>query len=141
MVEHAFTSEERSLADEALDLHRRYRGTIETTGKIPLKDEHTLLVIASPGVAIPVREIMKSPLKVWELTTKGNLVAVVTDGSAVLGLGNIGPEAALPVMEGKCVLFKTLAGVEAMPVCLGTQDTEEIIAIVKALEPSLGGVN
>jgi malate dehydrogenase (oxaloacetate-decarboxylating) len=78
---------------------------------------------------------------VWEYTTKGNLVAVVTDGSAVLGLGNIGPEAALPVMEGKCVLFKTLAGVEAMPICLGTQDTEEIIAIVKALEPTLGGVN
>ncbi|MEK7283851.1 MAG: malic enzyme-like NAD(P)-binding protein, partial [Acidobacteriota bacterium] len=141
LVEHAFTSEERSLADEALDLHRRYRGTIETISKIPLKDEHTLLIISSPGVAVPVREIMKSPLKVWEYTTKGNLVAVVTDGSAVLGLGNIGPEAALPVMEGKCVLFKTLAGVEAMPICLGTQDTEEIIAIVKSLEPSLGGVN
>jgi malate dehydrogenase (oxaloacetate-decarboxylating) len=141
LVEHGFSSEEKSLGDEALDLHRRYRGTIETTGKIPLKDEHTLMIIASPGVAVPVREIMKSPLKVWEYTTKGNLVAVVTDGSAVLGLGNIGPEAALPVMEGKCVLFKTLAGVEAMPICLGTQDTEEIISIVKALEPSLGGVN
>jgi malate dehydrogenase (oxaloacetate-decarboxylating) len=139
--EHGFSSEEKSLGDEALDLHRRYRGTIETVGKIPLKDEHTLMIIASPGVAVPVREIMKSPLKVWEYTTKGNLVAVVTDGSAVLGLGNIGPEAALPVMEGKCVLFKTLAGVEAMPICLGTQDTEEIISIVKALEPSLGGVN
>ncbi len=141
LVEHGFNSEERSLGDEALDLHRRYRGAIETTSKIPLKDEHTLLVIATPGVAVPVREIMKSPLNVWEYTSKGNLVAVVTDGSAVLGLGNIGPEAGLPVMEGKCVLFKTLAGIEAMPICLGTQDTEEIIAIVKAMEPSLGGVN
>ncbi len=141
LAEHGFTSEVRSLADEALELHRRYRGAIETASKIPLKDEHTLLIIATPGVAVPVREIMKSPLNVWEYTTKGNLVAVVTDGSAVLGLGNIGPEAALPVMEGKCVLFKTLAGIEAMPICLGTQDTEEIIAIVKAMEPSLGGVN
>src|SRR5438093_753870 len=119
LVEHGFTSEERSLGDEALELHRRYRGAIETGSKIPLKDEHTLLIIASPGVAVPVREIMKSPLNVWEYTTKGNLVAVVTDGSAVLGLGNIGPEAALPVMEGKCVLFKTLAGIEAMPICHG----------------------
>ncbi len=141
LIDHAFTSETRSLADEALELHRRYRGAIEIVSKIPLKDEHTLLIIANPGVGVPVAEIIKSPLKVWEYTTKGNLVAVITDGSAVLGLGNIGPEAALPVMEGKCVLFKTLAGVEAIPICLGTQDTEEIIAIVKSLEPSLGGVN
>ncbi|MGH9749964.1 MAG: NAD(P)-dependent malic enzyme [Candidatus Polarisedimenticolia bacterium] len=141
MVDHTFSSERRSLGDEALELHRRYRGAIEVRSKIPVKDEHTLLVIASPGVACPVQEIIKDPMKVWEYTTKGNLVAVVTDGSAVLGLGNIGPEAALPVMEGKCVLFKTFAGIEAMPICLGTQDTEEIIAIVKALEPSLGGVN
>jgi len=141
LVDHAFTSDARSLADEALDLHRRYRGAIEITSKIPLKDEHTLLIIANPGVGAPVREIIRSPIRVWEYATKGNLVAVVTDGSAVLGLGNIGPEAAMPVMEGKCVLFKTLAGVEAMPICLGTQDTEEIIAIVKSLEPSLGGVN
>ena len=141
LVDHVFTSETRSLGDEALELHRRYRGAIEIVSKFPLKDEHTLLIIANPGVGVPVAEIIKSPLKVWEYTTKGNLVAVVTDGSAVLGLGNIGPEAALPVMEGKCVLFKTLAGVEAIPICLGTQDTEEIIAIVKSLEPSLGGVN
>ena len=141
LIDHAFTSEARSLGDEALELHRRYRGAIEVRSKIPVKDEHTLLVIATPGVALPVREIMKDPLKVWEYTTKGNLVAVVSDGSAVLGLGNIGPEAALPVMEGKCVLFKTFAGVEAMPICLGTQDSDEIVAIVKALEPSLGGVN
>jgi malate dehydrogenase (oxaloacetate-decarboxylating) len=141
LVDHAFSSEARSLGDEALELHRRYRGAIEVRSKIPIKDEHTLLVIASPGVACPVQEIMRSPIKVWEYTAKGNLVAVVTDGSAVLGLGNIGPEAALPVMEGKCVLFKTFAGVEAMPICLGTQDSDEIVAIVKSLEPSLGGVN
>jgi len=141
LIDHAFTSEARSLADEALELHRRYHGAIEIVSKIPLKDEHTLLIIANPGVGVPVAEIIKTPLKVWEYTTKGNLVAVITDGSAVLGLGNIGPEAALPVMEGKCVLFKTLAGIEAFPICLGTQDTEEIIAIVKSLEPSLGGVN
>ncbi len=141
LVDRAFSSDAKSLADESLELHRRYRGAIEVVSKIPLKDEHTLLVIANPGVAVPVREIIKSPLRVWEYTSKGNLVAVITDGSAVLGLGNIGPEAALPVMEGKCVLFKTLAGIEAIPICLGTQDTEEIIAIVKSLEPSLGGVN
>ena len=141
LVDHAFSSEAKSLGDEALELHRRYRGAIEVTSKIPLKDEHTLLIIANPGVGVPVREIIKSPLRVWEYTSKGNLVAVITDGSAVLGLGNIGPEAALPVMEGKCVLFKTLAGIEAIPICLGTQDAEEIIAMVKSLEPSLGGVN
>ena len=141
LVDHAFSSEQKSLGDEALELHRRYRGAIEIQSKIPVKDEHTLLIISNPGVAAPVEEIVKDPLKVWEYTTKGNLVAVVTDGSAVLGLGNIGPEAALPVMEGKCVLFKTFAGIEAIPICLGTQDTEEIISLVKALEPSLGGVN
>jgi malate dehydrogenase (oxaloacetate-decarboxylating) len=141
LADHAAARTDRSLGDRALDLHRRYRGVIEIVSKIPVKDEHTLLIIASPGVACPVREILKSPLSVWDYTTKGNLVAVVTDGSAVLGLGNIGPEAALPVMEGKCVLFKTFGGVEAIPICLGTQDTEEIISIVKALEPSLGGVN
>ena len=141
LCDHAYSGGAKSLGDEALELHRRYRGAIEVVSKIPLKDEHTLLIIANPGVSVPVREIVKSPLRVWEYTSKGNLVAVITDGSAVLGLGNIGPEAALPVMEGKCVLFKTLAGIEAMPICLGTQDTEEIIAMVKSLEPSLGGVN
>ena len=141
LCDHAYSGGAKSLGDEALELHRRYRGAIEVVSKIPLKDEHTLLIIANPGVSVPVREIIKSPLRVWEYTSKGNLVAVITDGSAVLGLGNIGPEAALPVMEGKCVLFKTLAGIEAIPICLGTQDPEEIIAIVKSLEPSLGGVN
>ena len=141
LVDHTFTSDKKSLQDEAMELRRRYHGAIEVVSKFPLKDEHTLLVMASPGVACPVREIMKDRQKVWEYTTKGNLVAVITDGSAVLGLGNIGATAALPVMEGKCVLFKTFGGVEAMPICLGTQDTEEIIDIVKALEPGLGGIN
>jgi malate dehydrogenase (oxaloacetate-decarboxylating) len=141
LVEGDFGDETRTLAEESLELHRRYRGVIEIVSKLPVKDEHTLLVIATPGVAAPVQEIMRNPVKVWEYTTKGNLVAVITDGSAVLGLGNIGPEAALPVMEGKCVLFKTLAGIEAIPICLGTQDSDEIVSIVKALEPSIGGVN
>ncbi len=141
LVDHTFTSEEKTLQDEALELRRRYHGAIEIVSKFPLKDEHTLLVMASPGVACPVQEIMREPIRVWEYTSKGNLVAVITDGSAVLGLGNIGAAAALPVMEGKCVLFKTFGGVEAMPICLGTQDTGEIIEIVKAMEPSLGGVN
>jgi malate dehydrogenase (oxaloacetate-decarboxylating) len=141
LIDHTFTSEHKTLQDEALELRRRYHGAIEVVSKFPLKDEHTLLVIASPGVACPVREIMKDPLKVWEYTSKGNLVAVITDGSAVLGLGDIGAAAALPVMEGKCVLFKTFAGIEAIPICLGTQDTDEIIELVEALEPFLGGVN
>jgi malate dehydrogenase (oxaloacetate-decarboxylating) len=141
LSDRSFSRREQGAADEALELHRRYRGAIEIASKVPLKDEHTLMIIASPGVAVPVREIMREPDRVWEYTSKGNLVAVVTDGSAVLGLGNIGPAAALPVMEGKCVLFKTFAGIEAIPLCLGTQDTERLIAIIKALEPSLGGVN
>ena len=141
LIDHAFSAEDKSLQEEALELRRRYHGAIEVVSKVPLKDEHTLLVIASPGVAFPVQEIMKDPLRVWEYTTKGNLVAVVTDGSAVLGLGNIGPAAALPVMEGKCVLFKTFSGIEAIPICLDTQDPGEIVDLVKALEPTLGGVN
>lgn len=130
----------RTLGDEALDLHRRYRGAISVTSKVPLKDEVTLGVIASPGVAAPVREILRDPLSVWDYTVKGNLVAVVTDGSAILNLGNIGPLAALPVIEGKCVLLKTLAGIEAMPLAVEAREPGEIVALVRALAPSLGGV-
>jgi malate dehydrogenase (oxaloacetate-decarboxylating) len=130
----------RSLGDEALDLHRRYRGALAIAGKLPLKDEMTLGVIASPGVAAPVREILRDPMNVWDYTAKGNLVAVVTDGSAVLSFGNIGPLAALPVIEGKCVLLKTLAGIEAMPLCIEAREPIEVVALVRALSPSLGGV-
>jgi malate dehydrogenase (oxaloacetate-decarboxylating) len=133
-------SQPRTLGDEALDLHRRYRGAISVTSKVPLKDEVTLGVIASPGVAAPVREILRDPPSVWNYTVKGNLVAVVTDGSAILNLGNIGPLAALPVIEGKCVLLKTLAGIEAMPLAVESREPGEIVALVRALAPSLGGV-
>ena len=130
----------RTLGDEALELHRRYRGAISVASKLPLKDEVTLGIIASPGVAVPVREILRDPFNVWEYTVKGNLVAVVTDGTAVLGLGAIGPLAALPVIEGKCVLLKTLAGIEAMPLCLDTRDPVAIVELLKSLSPTLGGV-
>jgi len=132
-------SQPRTLGDEALDLHRRYRGALSVSSKLPLKDEVTLGVIASPGVAAPVLEILRDPLNVWEYTVKGNLVAVVTDGSAILNLGNIGPLAALPVIEGKCVLLKTLAGIEAMPLCVESREPGEIVALVRALAPCLGG--
>jgi malate dehydrogenase (oxaloacetate-decarboxylating) len=133
-------SQPRTLGEEALDLHRRYHGALSVTSKLPLKDEVTLGVIASPGVAAPVREILRDPLNVWEYTVKGNLVAVVTDGSAILDLGAVGPLAALPVIEGKCVLLKTLAGIEAMPLCVDSREPGEIVSLVRSLGPSLGGV-
>ena len=133
-------SQPRTLGEEALDLHRRYRGALSVASKLPLKDEVTLGVIASPGVAAPVREILRDPLNVWEYTVKGNLVAVVTDGSAILDLGAVGPLAALPVIEGKCVLLKTLAGIEAMPLCVESREPGEIVSLVRSLSPSLGGV-
>ena len=139
-VRPAERSTPRMPGDEAFDLHRRYRGALSVSGKLPLKDEMTLGIIASPGVAVVVREILRDPLSVWDYTVKGNLVAVVTDGSAVLNLGNIGPLAALPVIEGKCVLLKTLAGIEAMPLCIDARDPAQIIDLVRALSPSLGGV-
>ncbi|MBI3079181.1 MAG: NADP-dependent malic enzyme [Deltaproteobacteria bacterium] len=131
-----------SLEEEALDLHRRYRGKIEVGSTIPIRDAEVLgLVYLPPGVSRPVEEIVADPQKVFKLTIKGNFVAVVSDGSAVLGLGNIGARAALPVMEGKAVLFKTFGGVEAFPICLGTQDPDEIVEVVKAIAPVFGGIN
>ncbi len=137
----AYRSVERTLGDEALDLHRRYRGTIAVTSKVPLKDERTLGLIATPGVSYPVRAIINDPSTVWDYTTRGNLVAVVTDGSALLGRGGFGAEAALPAMEGKCVLYKTLAGVEAFPICLAVENVDDFVSMVKAIEPSFGAVN
>jgi malate dehydrogenase (oxaloacetate-decarboxylating) len=137
----SYRSVERTLGDEALELHRRYRGTIEVASKVPLKDERALGLIATPGVAYPVREILRHPETVWDYTTKGNLIAVVTDGSALLGRGGFGAEAALPAMEGKCVLYKTLAGVDAFPLCLAVQDVDQFVSMVKAIEPSVGAVN
>lgn len=125
----------------ALELHRIHKGKIEIQSKVPVNNLDDLSLAYTPGVAQPCQEIFQNPSLVYEYTTKGNMVAIVTDGSAVLGLGNIGPEAALPVMEGKAVLFKRFAGVDAFPVCLKTQDVEEIVRTVKLLEPVFGGIN
>ncbi len=125
----------------SIEAHRKARGKISIESKMPLETVDDLSIAYSPGVAEPCREIAADVEKVYEYTSKGNLVAVISDGSAVLGLGNIGPEAALPVMEGKAVLFKKFAGVDAIPIVLSTQDTEEIITAVKAIAPTFGGIN
>ena len=130
-----------SLQDEALEFHREKIGKIEVKSKVQVENKKDLSLAYTPGVAEPCKEIHKNKDAVYTYTAKGNMVAVVTDGSAVLGLGDIGPEAALPVMEGKAVLFKAFAGVDAFPICLGTKDTDEIVKTVKLLEPTFGGIN
>lgn len=129
------------LKTDSLNLHRRHQGKLEIRSKVAVENERDLSLAYSPGVAAPCREIHADPSKVHDYTMKGNTVAVITDGTAVLGLGNIGPQAALPVMEGKALLFKEFAGVDAFPICLDTTDAEEIIRTVKLLEPGFGGVN
>ncbi|MEJ8546984.1 NAD(P)-dependent malic enzyme [Brevibacillus borstelensis] len=129
------------LREEALELHRKHQGKLEAVTKVPVRNARDLSLAYSPGVAEPCKEIFDDPAKVYEYTMKGNLVAVVSDGTAVLGLGNIGPEAAMPVMEGKAVLFKSFAGVDAFPICLNTTDVDKIVETVKMLEPTFGGVN
>ncbi len=134
--------EHKTFREEALELRRRHGGVLEIRSKIPIRDHHILNVLYVPPAALtPARVIRDDPAKVTELTSKGNLVAIVTDGSAVLGLGDIGPRAALPVMEGKAVLFQSLAGVEAFPICLAARDPDEIVRIVSAIAPSFGGIN
>ncbi len=128
-------------AKEALKKHREWKGKVEVTSKPELKTKDDLAVAYTPGVAAPCLEIEKNPETVYDYTMKGNTIAVVSDGSAVLGLGNIGAEASLPVMEGKCVLFKELGGVNAFPIVVNTQDVDEIVRVVSALEPGLGGIN
>ena len=130
-----------TLREEALHMHRINKGKLESKSKVPVRNAKDLSLAYSPGVAEPCKDIYEKPESVYEYTMKGNMVAVVTDGTAVLGLGNIGPEAALPVMEGKSVLFKSFAGVDAFPICLNTTDVEKIIETVKLLEPTFGGVN
>jgi malate dehydrogenase (oxaloacetate-decarboxylating) len=131
-----------TVAEESLELHDRFQGLLEIQSKLPIKDEYVLKVFyLVPEAMEPSRLIYDDPAQVFELTSRGNLVGVVSDGSAVLGLGNIGARAALPVMEGKAILFHTFAGVEAFPICLNTQDADEIIDIVKRLEPTFGGIN
>lgn len=126
----------------ALDLHKRYQGTMEMTTHVPLEDQDTYnMVYSAPNSSAPCKMIQDNPSLVYDLTLKNNLVGIVTDGSAVLGLGNIGPAAGLPVMEGKAVLFKTFGGVEGFPICVRTQETDEIIAAVKRIAPVFGGIN
>ena len=117
------------------------KGKLEIKSKVQVQNAEDLSLAYSPGVAEPCKAIYDKPETVYDYTMKGNMVAVVTDGTAVLGLGNIGPEAALPVMEGKAVLFKSFAGVDAFPICLGTTDVDKIVETVKLLEPTFGGVN
>lgn len=128
-------------SEKALFLHKKWQGKLETCAKSPVKNREDLALAYTPGVAEPCKEIAKDPDLAYTYTMKANTVAVVSDGSAVLGLGNIGPLAAMPVMEGKCVLFKEFGDVNAVPICLDTQDTEEIIKAVTWLAPGFGGIN
>lgn len=127
--------------EKALELHAKLQGKLETVSKTPVRTREYLALVYTPGVAEPCKVIAKDPAAAYTYTMKANTVAVVSDGSAVLGLGNIGPKAAMPVMEGKAVLFKEFGGVNAVPICLDTQDTEEIIKAVTWLAPAFGGIN
>ena len=127
--------------DESMKMHRAYHGKLEVKSKVPVRSRDDLSTAYTPGVAQPCIAISESPEAAFELTIKANTVAVVSDGSAVLGLGNIGGLASLPVMEGKSVLFKEFGGVDAFPICLDTQDTDEIIETVCRIAPTFGGIN
>jgi malate dehydrogenase (oxaloacetate-decarboxylating) len=134
--------EQKTFREEAIDLRLRHGGVLEIRSKIPIRDHHILNMLYVPPAALsPAHVIRDNPAMVDEITAKGNLVAIVTDGSAVLGLGDIGPQAALPVMEGKAVLLQTLAGVEAFPICLAARDVDEIVGIVQNIAPNFGGIN
>lgn len=128
-------------SEKALMLHEQWNGKIQTTAKCSINSREALALAYTPGVAEPCLKIAENPDDVYKYTIKSNTVAVVSDGSAVLGLGNIGPAAAMPVMEGKAVLFKEFGGVNAFPICLDTQDTEEIIKTVVNIAPAFGGIN
>lgn len=132
---------EKTIYERSAELHKQAKGKLAVNLKLPVESREDLSLVYTPGVAEPCRIIQKDKEAVYEYTWKGNSVAVVTDGTAVLGLGDIGPEAALPVMEGKAVLFKKFAGIDAVPICLNTKDPKEIIAIVKAIAPTFGGIN
>lgn len=127
--------------EKAIFLHKEWNGKLETVAKSPVKTREDLAIAYTPGVAEPCKLIAENPTEAYVYTMKANTVAVVSDGSAVLGLGNIGPYAAMPVMEGKCVLFKEFGGINAVPICLDTQDTEEIIKAITYLAPGFGGIN
>ena len=132
---------EQTIYEKALALHEQWNGKLETVSKTPVKSREALSLAYTPGVAEPCNVIAKDKEAAYKYTMKANTIAVVSDGSAVLGLGNIGPHAAMPVMEGKAVLFKEFGGVNAVPICLDTQDTEEIIKAVTYLAPGFGGIN
>lgn len=130
-----------NLQKKSLLLHEKYKGKLSVDVKMPINSMEDLSLAYSPGVAEPCKQIYSTPEKVYDYTIKGNLIAIVSDGTSVLGLGDIGPEAAMPVMEGKAALFKTFAGIDAVPICLDTKDPEEIIKTVKLLQPTFGGIN
>ena len=131
----------RNYHEESLELHRKHGGKIKVVSKVPLKDRDDLSRAYTPGVAEISRAIAKDPKLAKVLTFKKNSVAVVSDGSAILGLGNLGPLAAIPVMEGKAAIFKQFGGVDAFPICVDTQDTEEIIRAVHLIAPVFGAIN
>ncbi len=129
------------LKEDALKLHKENQGKLKVVSKVPVRDKNDLSLAYTPGVAEPCKEIHKDVSLVYDYTNRGNFVAVVTDGTAVLGLGDIGPEAGFPVMEGKCVLFKCFAGVDAFPLCVASKDVDDIVNTVKLVAPTFGGVN
>jgi len=129
------------IKQDAIKLHMQNRGKIEVKSKVPLRNARDLSLAYTPGVAEPCKDIKANPDLVYKYTSKGRMVAIVTDGSAVLGLGNIGAVAAMPVMEGKTVLFKNFGGVDAFPICLDTQDVEQIVTTIKHIAPTFGGIN
>ena len=126
---------------EALRLHPVYQGKVQVIPKVPIKDFRDFGIWYTPGVAAPCREISRDKSKVYEYTNRGNTIAIISDGTRILGLGNIGPEAGLPVMEGKALLFKYLGGVDAYPICVGTTEVDEIVSFCKWISPSIGGIN
>lgn len=127
--------------EDILSFHRKAKGKVRIELSVPIANHNDLSLTYTPGVAVPAQTIAEHSDEVWNLTGRGNRVAIVTDGSAVLGLGNVGPDAALPVMEGKAALMKQFANIDAFPICLATQETEEVIAAIKAIAPSFGGIN
>lgn len=129
------------IKEEALRMHKEHRGKLEVVGKVPVKTREDLSIAYTPGVAEPCLEIARDPEKIFDYTVKGNMVAIVTNGTAVLGLGDIGAGAGLPVMEGKALLFKEFGGVDAFPICIDSKDPEDIIKTVKLIAPVFGGIN